>query len=100
MQMPHLLSAFIARKIVGQFPCVPVFAPTAFTNYFREDLRLTMRFFRRRVLMPREKIAAVAALSQGAHSAKSQAVTHSAALRSIRWRPDFLAPEWRARRNP
>jgi len=58
-----------------------------------------MRALGRRVLSSREKIAAVAALSQGAHSAKSQAVTLSAALRSIRWRPDFLAPECRAKRN-
>jgi hypothetical protein len=42
-----------------------------FTKYFGGGLRLTLRFFRRRVLMPREKIATAAALSQGALSAMS-----------------------------
>src|SRR5690242_305745 len=69
MQIPPLLSYLEQRKIVPQFLCGCAFCTCNFTKCCGGGLRLTMGFFRRRVLLPREKIATAAALSQGAHSA-------------------------------
>jgi hypothetical protein len=47
----------------------PLLDSRNFTKYFAPDFGLTSHSFRRRVLLPREKIATVAALPQGAHCA-------------------------------
>jgi hypothetical protein len=49
------------RELPGRALC--------FTNHFGDGFELTLRFFRRRVFLPRERTATTAATSKGAQCA-------------------------------
>jgi hypothetical protein len=71
-----------------------------FTKCCGDGFGLTLRQFGRRLLLPREKIAAAAALSPGAHSARTQGADTPQGFAIDPVETGFLGqPEGRARRN-